>query len=79
MILRRQQPKNNRYKFYNANLWGKIFLTKPFREKDVLFARFSRRSTLKALDVNPVKLRQKRFVYVGSRLAYEVFVKEVLL
>lgn len=51
-----------------SNLWGRLFLSKRFREKEVLFARFNRQLTLKVLRVNPVKLRQRRLSLGGQCL-----------
>lgn len=75
MTHKRRKPKFNRYKFYKTNLWGKIFTTKDFREKEVLFARLNRRLTTKALEVNPVKLRQKRLSVQGRGLFTKYLLK----
>lgn len=75
MSFKRRKPLFNRYKFYKTNLWGKIFTTKDFREKEVLFARLNRRITSKALEVNPVKLRYKKLSNKGRSLFTKYLLK----
>ncbi len=60
MAFQLNKPRYRKYKFFGNNLWGRLFVSKKFRSKDVIFARISKKLTLKAISVNPVKLRQKR-------------------
>lgn len=78
MSLRRGKPRYKHYKFYQANLWGKIFCSKKFREKDVFLAKLNRRMTLRALDVNPVKLASKTIVCRRSWYSLQAVVEEIL-
>lgn len=75
MVLRRAYPRNRRYKFYKVDLWGRLFMLRPFREREVLFARLNKRLTTRKVKVNPVKLRTGKSTVVSQGIYAKQLVK----
>jgi len=66
MCIKKVVARAKRYKFFQENIWGRIFAMKRFRGKKVIYARINRRYITKHVKINAIKLRKKPVSIGGS-------------
>jgi len=75
MCVKKIVARAKRYKFFQANIWGRIFVMRPFRGKKVIYARLNRRYVTRIIRVNAIKMRRRALSIGGSFIKSSLKVK----